>query len=68
LVDAPNDIQVIVIQNMNGLNIGCLEMQLVLIPRLGKKVQKFFKILGWDQNIFFSGKQENGNFSEATLK
>jgi hypothetical protein len=43
-------------------------MQLVLSPSLGKKVQKFFKVMGWDQNIFFSGKQENRNFSETALE
>jgi hypothetical protein len=41
---------------MKGLNIGDLEMQLVLSPRVGKKGQKFFKVMGWYQNIFFSGK------------
>jgi len=59
---------VIVILNVNSLNIGDLEMRLVLIPRLGKKVQKFSKVMGRDQNIFFSGKQENRNLSETILE
>jgi hypothetical protein len=59
---------VIVVLNVNGLNIGDLEVRLVLSPRLGKKVQKFFKVMGWDQNIFFSGKQENRNLSETILE
>jgi hypothetical protein len=43
-------------------------MWLVLSPRLGEKVQKFFKVMGRDQNIFFSGKQENRNLSETILE
>lgn len=58
----------IVILNVNRLNIGDLEMRLVLIPRLGKKVLKFSKVMGRDQNIFFSGKQENRNLSETILE